>query len=101
MEHSYLECFLSALAVGVHDYYMVSMLVYPNFRTKIDVPVFPQRYFLSRARRVCMRGGDQVPPNIQWLLHPEGHSFFVHGKPVDTSTSSILSSTSSKGLYTF
>ena len=61
------------------------------------VPVCLQRYFLSRARRVCTRGGDQVPPNIQWLLHPEGHSFFVHSKPVDTSSSSILSSSGSKG----
>nr|KAG5698523.1 hypothetical protein BaRGS_023226 [Batillaria attramentaria] len=57
---------------------------------------FLARYFLSRARRVCARGGDQVPPNIQWLLHPEGHSFFVNGKPVDTSTHSILSCSGSK-----
>ncbi|KAL8576347.1 hypothetical protein ACOMHN_048914 [Nucella lapillus] len=57
---------------------------------------FMARYFLSRARRVCARGGDQVPPSIQWLLHPEGHSFFVRSKPLDTSSPSILSTTNSK-----
>ncbi|XP_076467423.1 sterol regulatory element-binding protein 1-like [Babylonia areolata] len=57
---------------------------------------FVARYFLSRARRVCARDGDQVPPSIQWLLHPEGHNFFVLSKPVDTSSPSILSSSNSK-----
>lgn len=57
----------------------------------------PQRYFLRRARRLCAGGGEQVPPNLQWLLHGEGHSFFLQDQPLFTTSTSVLSSSGSKG----
>ncbi len=38
-----------------------------------------QRYFLSRARRVCSSSGHSVPMSLKWLCHPLGHRFFVEG----------------------
>ncbi|KAL8615034.1 hypothetical protein ACOMHN_057938 [Nucella lapillus] len=54
------------------------------------------RYFLRRAQGVCAENSDQIPANIKWLLHSEGHSFFAHSKPLCASSASILSSSGSK-----
>ena len=40
---------------------------------------FLTRYLLARARASC-RGVFQVPPTVKWLLHPNGHRFFVEGQ---------------------
>ncbi|KAH9496042.1 Sterol regulatory element-binding protein 1 [Bulinus truncatus] len=53
---------------------------------------FIARYFLSRARHICKKSGDQVPPNIQWLCHPEGHRFFVDSVKFEGNKDSIFSS---------
>ncbi|XP_012940196.2 sterol regulatory element-binding protein 1 [Aplysia californica] len=53
---------------------------------------FVSRYFLSRARHICKKSGDQVPANIQWLCHPEGHRFFVDSVKFDGTENSIFSS---------
>ncbi|KAI8798918.1 sterol regulatory element-binding protein 1-like [Biomphalaria glabrata] len=53
---------------------------------------FIARYFLSRARHICKKSGDQVPPNIQWLCHPEGHRFFVDSVKFEGDKDSIFSS---------
>ncbi|XP_071951567.1 sterol regulatory element-binding protein 1-like [Antedon mediterranea] len=37
------------------------------------------RYFLSRARHACAGQEGAIPPSLQWLFHPAGHSFFVSG----------------------
>ncbi|XP_076446887.1 sterol regulatory element-binding protein 1-like [Babylonia areolata] len=57
---------------------------------------FLAHYFLRRAQGVCTRNSEQVPANMKWLLHSEGHSFFAHCKPVCTSSTSVLSSMGSK-----
>ncbi|KAK3100385.1 hypothetical protein FSP39_019112 [Pinctada imbricata] len=52
-------------------------------RVKIGLPwklQYLARYFLSRCRRAFSKSGDQLPPNLQWLSHPEGYRFFVGGK---------------------
>ncbi|CAL1543442.1 unnamed protein product [Lymnaea stagnalis] len=53
---------------------------------------FVARYFLSRARHICKKSGDQVPANIQWLCHPEGHRFFVDSVKFEGTEDSIFSS---------
>ncbi|GFR96431.1 sterol regulatory element-binding protein 1 [Elysia marginata] len=53
---------------------------------------FVARYFLSRARRICKKSGDQVPANIQWICHPEGHRFFVDSVKFEGTENSIFSS---------
>ncbi|XP_059150528.1 sterol regulatory element-binding protein 1-like [Physella acuta] len=53
---------------------------------------FVARYFLSRARYICKKSGDQVPANIQWLCHPEGHRFFVDSVKFEGTEDSIFSS---------
>ncbi|CAG5122454.1 unnamed protein product [Candidula unifasciata] len=53
---------------------------------------FIARYFLSRARHVCKKNGDQVPANIQWLCHPEGHRFFVDSVKFEGNQDSVFSS---------
>ncbi|XP_025084954.1 sterol regulatory element-binding protein 1-like isoform X2 [Pomacea canaliculata] len=68
-------------------------------QTKASLPSYMQylgRYFLRRARRLCAGGGEQVPPNLQWLLHGEGHSFFLQDQPLFTTSTSVLSSSGSK-----
>ena len=41
-----------------------------------------------------------MPPNMQWLLHSEGHGFLVRTRPADTSAASILSTSVVKGWCT-
>lgn len=53
---------------------------------------FVARYFLSRARHICKKSGDQVPSSIQWLCHPAGHRFFVDSAKFDGTENSIFSS---------
>nr|UVI59225.1 SREBP-1 [Haliotis discus hannai] len=57
---------------------------------------FLARYFLSRARRVCVKYGDRVGPHVQWLAHPEGHRFFVDSKLKVESTDTFLSALDSQ-----
>lgn len=67
-----------------------------NYRKKNFFKQF-QRYFLSRARYICKKSGDQVPANIQWLCHPEGHRFFVDSVKFEGTEDSIFSSRGTEG----
>ncbi|XP_041360280.1 sterol regulatory element-binding protein 1-like isoform X2 [Gigantopelta aegis] len=55
-------------------YATAAVQIKASFHDKLQ---FFARYFLSHARRVCVKIREDVPPNIQWLNHPEGHRFFV------------------------
>ena len=62
------------------------------------VHVILQRYFLSRCRKACISSGDQLPPGLQWLSHPEGYRFFVSGKWHMGGRDSLFTTLSSQGM---
>ena len=93
-------CYFLPLSLSSHRHGLLGWLSLDHLTPLLCVVHLFQRYLLSRARSVCVRGGEPVPPNMQWLLHSEGHGFLVRTKPADTSTASILSTSVVKGWCT-
>lgn len=71
---------------------MADIYVATALRVKESLPSFLQilnRFYLSLARHVCVKGCSQVPMRLQWLFTAYGHRFFVSQR---WSYGSVLSS---------
>ncbi|XP_066999695.2 sterol regulatory element-binding protein 1 [Anabrus simplex] len=59
---------------------LADIYVAAALRVKESLPSFLQilnRFYLSLARHVCLKGCSQVPMRLQWLFTAYGHRFFV------------------------